>query len=687
MAPDQIPLEWNFEGVGPNGYAEGGIPAFEVFNQQVDLNPLEVLVREAIQNSCDAKLADSDQPVRVEFHLRELEDDKSSDFLKNAGIEGTSSKHLFPHLVGTAGQEGTLQDRIEADGISQIESKRLRVMTVSDSGTQGLWGDEGVQQGSEGPIRGNFHRLVRAAMETHEESGSLKGGSFGLGKAIYWMTSGLSTAILYSIPSSDPNAMVPRLIGRSWLPSHTSVSKDGTYEQWNNVGGWFGVPDQSEHGLARSISLWGEEASEHAKLLGLQRNPEDTGTSIAIIGFDDPDKDDEPTVEETCRLLDQHVRTWYWPALCSGKLTVGIKGETEGRTVFDSDLQELSEDDPVVGPFVTAWFAIHEGRKDGLLADGSQFLSQVEPWGIPERSKEPHHPTTEASVRLGLLVRENETLDDVRHRNSIALMRGSTGMVVDYFAPDGANHLFGNAGKVGFGVALTGLANSSGDSDHRLEQFLRAAEPPAHDCWSQQQERVRRAYRWKGAGGLTAKQAISSYYDSVRQFMLQAIDQPVPDGSRGPDRLARLLTFGARGEQAPPNPKLIVRAGEVSAEPPTWTFSNASFGLNSDSNWSREGQEWSFDLYACIPEEGGGGLRRLQTLEILRLSVPESDGEVPSFTPGDSRVRIVASPGIERVHFDVEIRLPESLSDPSRRTSRVGAQLSADLLLKDGAHG
>ncbi|MEI7560701.1 MAG: hypothetical protein WCJ63_08935, partial [Actinomycetes bacterium] len=312
--------EWRFERVGAQGKDRGGITAFEVFRQQNTLSPLEVLVRESIQNSCDARQEDlpADVPVRVNFHLRELNGAAATSFLDAMGWDS-----LSPHVESTASQAGTLQDRIERDGLSQVKDLSIRVMTIADYGTEGLWGEEGV----DGPVEGNFHRLVRAEMKTHEEGSSTTGGSFGLGKAIYWMTSGVSTVLLHSVPANAINAGQQRLIGCTWLPSHTT----GDGKLWNSDGGWFGAPDEDVDGRPRTVSLWSEDAADTADALGIPRAQGEYGTSFAIVAFDNPDEDDEPDVAATCDALRRFVVKWYWPAICAKSLRVSVTGQVDDK--------------------------------------------------------------------------------------------------------------------------------------------------------------------------------------------------------------------------------------------------------------------------------------------------------------------------------------------------------------------
>jgi hypothetical protein len=650
---------WNFEAIGPNGYEEEGIAAFEVFNQQQTLDPLEVLVREAIQNSCDAKAAEKN-PVEVHFELRELHGAQAKEFLGAIGYDV-----LQPHLEGTAAQEGTLQNRIEQDGLTQIDDLKLRIVTVADYGTTGLWGEEGVDEAAEG----NFHKLVRAAMKTHEEGSSTQGGSFGLGKAIYWMTSGAATVMLHSIPSKSPNKGESRFIGRTWLPSHKTTDANGDERRWNNVGGWFGTPGVSSDGLARSVSIWGEEASGIAATVGIERKPGEYGTSFAIVAFDDPAQNDEPDVGETCDALEQHVIKWYWPALCEQNLTVCVKGIVGDDVVRDARIEVIPETDEQVGAYVAAWNRLQSDNEDGEVT----FTDETFDWIVPKRQKKPEHEAIGVQAKIGVVISEAGGAGDYDGEfSSIALMRGATGMVVQYYSTDPVSRRYADAGRIFHGVLLTGKAHGKTEADTQLEMFLRATEPPAHDRWAYGQERVRREYHWKGGSALTAKTALNGYHDDINTFLLKQIDEPSSEGARGPDRLLKMLSFGKSGKPTPEKPKLIVRRGKVTPYDGEWRFEDASFGLNSTSKWDSSGHAWSFVLSVLVPEDGNKGSQRLP---IKSISVGE-DGQAVDFEAGADEVTVRANPGAARVTFSLEASLPDAMLSGTR-TRRVAAQLNA----------
>src|SRR4051812_23845444 len=82
------------------------------------LDPLAVLVREAVQNSWDAK-KESDPSVAVRFETRELTSDQA-DFLRRTAMKEKPQVDELKRLLTSKGP--------------------IRILTVSDYGTSGLGG-------------------------------------------------------------------------------------------------------------------------------------------------------------------------------------------------------------------------------------------------------------------------------------------------------------------------------------------------------------------------------------------------------------------------------------------------------------------------------------------------------------------------------------------------------------------
>jgi len=120
--------EWVFDPVPPSGALSGGDPTSYVFSPDID-----TLVREVVQNATDQQSGDA--PVKVSFSLHELTDDARASFL-----EGLGWSVLREHLVGVANSASLINGRVR-DALAEIDSGRLLVLQIEDSGTKGPSGD------------------------------------------------------------------------------------------------------------------------------------------------------------------------------------------------------------------------------------------------------------------------------------------------------------------------------------------------------------------------------------------------------------------------------------------------------------------------------------------------------------------------------------------------------------------
>lgn len=152
----------------------------------------EALVREATQNSQDARRAGSQAPVTLRFTLVGPEAGLDPAFL--ARITGGLKKHLAESGLSTS------QELLESP----------RVLVIEDFGTEGLTGRIDDEK-DEGNFRSFWFRHGRSF-----KSGS-KNGRWGLGKLVYPMMSGTRCLFGLTIRHDDKT---PLLLGEAVLKSH-----------------------------------------------------------------------------------------------------------------------------------------------------------------------------------------------------------------------------------------------------------------------------------------------------------------------------------------------------------------------------------------------------------------------------------------------------------------------------------
>lgn len=134
--------------------------------QNDSLVPLDLLVREAVQNSLDA--AEGTGPVTVDFRFRD-------------------------HAVDPIAK--ALGDCPVAVALRERGSGHFRLLEIRDSGTMGLTGPSRLEELTAGTARGNLLKLVYEVGRTQDRQGA--GGSWGLGKTVYYRL-GVGLVFFYS---------------------------------------------------------------------------------------------------------------------------------------------------------------------------------------------------------------------------------------------------------------------------------------------------------------------------------------------------------------------------------------------------------------------------------------------------------------------------------------------------------
>lgn len=477
---------------------------------------LKTFVREVLQNSNDARL-DNDEPAQVTFRLKTLRGDELREYLEALDVS-TWSEHATLACETESGKHiSEAMDRIEEEGA-------LRVLTIEDQNTQGLLGAENADES-------NFTALVRDVLFS-SKSGDTSGGSYGLGKAVLWLFSGLSMVVFNSTLSEpSPRDESPRLIGRTRLPTHKSENGDTVFQGH----GWYG--DVEDDGGARPESLWGEDAEGVADQLRLRR-PDSPGTSIQVVDFRVPTAEERLEDDELADEITKLAIEWFWPAIYRGNLKVSVETEDEA---YDASVSEY----PEYSPF-TSCLDERGDETDDLEEPGDVVEKQI-PLQVPAKPNETGHTDGE----LALLVRRANR-EERDKKNHVAFVRGA-GMVVEYYDRDRV--VVGNENF--HGVLLGGRARSwesdddLTDEDTVVEEFLTAAEPPQHDEW-RRTEALANAY---SRGFKTAVEGIKSdVTDTLRSVVVSNVDR----GAAGPERLGNRFRIGNES-----------RGGDASRESPS----------------------------------------------------------------------------------------------------------------------
>jgi len=408
----------------------GGLAAVGVLNQlgRPDTEPLEVLVREAVQNCWDAKRPDV-KGIRIEIGRSTLE----------------------PERVKTV-REHILVDPPLGLGLGEELRDGMQTLYIADFGTHGLGGPTRADNPGEPRDFVDFLRNIGQPPDKE-----FAGGSFGYGKAAFYIASRAHTIVVDTLCATAGSRLERRLLACGLGNNFNVDGRPYTGRHW-----WGRISD----GIPEP--LLGRDAAEVADALGLPvRNSVDTmGTTIMVVAPAVTVKDADE-VDATMEFIAEAVAWNFWPRMI----------DTPGGARRSMDFRLTDNGVPIRIPnprnhprlrgFVEAMDLMrHEPTdEDELTLDreikclkpgktlGRLTIQKgaVAPVDLPER------PVPQGA-RL--------TAGAVHH---IALMR-TPELVVRYVA--GAAPV---TGKVGY----SGVFKCALDVD----EVFKAAEPPTHDDW------------------------------------------------------------------------------------------------------------------------------------------------------------------------------------------------------------
>jgi len=470
---------WRFSRTATDEGQAGGDPSEYAFDHD-----LKDFVRETLQNANDAG-PESDGPVEVTYRLREytgseLEQLKQTLHWDETDLPSGSAhgESLQLHLQAAAdsGRDRALRQLLD----SELDEKIL-VVTVEDRNTCGLYGEED----GDGP----YTALVLDELITQKDDASSSGGSYGLGKAVLWAWSGISTVAFHSHSNDAHGNDPPRFIARTQLPSHEPASGDYRYKGRGLFGNLNGGGDAVAVGstgsdviykwgdpTGRPYSLWGSEAGDCAKGASLEPISE-TGTNVTVIGFSEPGSGTQPDPGELADDIAEQASKWFWPAMLQESLEVTVDAPTETIGVNPDTCED-------VRPFVQC---VKRRNSAGNVLESPGEVAVKSPEFEIEDETESAAGSDDVTTESGPIDVYARLADPDREAtlaNHVALVRGA-GMVVKYY--DRNRVVYG--GRDFHGVVLAGEARPWTDgkttqADTDIDDYLTAAEPPKHDDWT-----------------------------------------------------------------------------------------------------------------------------------------------------------------------------------------------------------
>jgi hypothetical protein len=393
---------------------------------------LPLVLREAVQNSWDARRRTSARGLRFGVTSRLMRASEQKEFRKVFD----QSKSLEPLL------KNTLAEKLRP-------AKDIRVLELADFGTVGLSGTTRPDLPS-GGVESRFVNFFFDVGRSHEESGD--GGTYGFGRSSLYMAGRASLIVVDSLvetKSGTERRLMACRIGESF--EVISGWHKGRYSGRHFWGG--------EHkGIAKP--LVGSAAEAVAERLGMpsRSGPGDVGTTILIPWPLDEFSDGE----KIARILLYHL----WPKMVpnEGHPTIEFSVKVDGRSFAVSDPSKTEGYRLFVQALRKA-----RARKDG---PGAHVITTLRPryttgcLGVVEGVL----PTAAANMPVET---EDEDSDETLAPplNRIVLMRPSE-LVVRYLPVAGTER----AGKGWAGAFIC-------DNNDWVRNSFARAEPPAHDDW------------------------------------------------------------------------------------------------------------------------------------------------------------------------------------------------------------
>jgi len=394
------------------------------------LDPLQTVIREAVQNIADAARPGIGPEILI--RLRALSDTQCN-ILRSV---------ILAEVPEEPGSSATISDFLEAESAVVLE--------ICDFGTVGLGGptrSDRIPVGTEQTNFIDFLRNIGTARDTEQG-----GGTYGFGKVALYRASACSTIIVDTLPDGagpEGRRLMACHVGRSFEKPENGMRRRFTGRHW------WGIRDP-EDGIADPVT--GAAASALAGSLGLpDRGPGRSGTSIMIPCF----QIDESDLTATGNRIIETLLWNFWPRMMRD---APAKHRFACRVMVDD--REL----PVPAPEDFAPFDLLCKAMNAARARAGNKVRKIE-------SQKPQKFLGTLAIEKGLRSqRRHLTADeDVRlvpgQMHHIALMR-PVELVVKYLE----GNPLPDARLEWAGVFIA--------SDEReVEQAFADAEPPAHDDW------------------------------------------------------------------------------------------------------------------------------------------------------------------------------------------------------------
>lgn len=534
---ERPPLRWGFRPSTRHG-KDFGDPGVYATPQSV-----RTFVRENGQNSSDQVV---DDHVVMRFRVIELE--PSSDRYDRF-LEALNWEELARHFeaVDASEYQSKLSAKVRTAYRRIQRREKLVLLAVDDFGTTGL-------RGKEFDSGAPFAALVRDTLNSQKEERTA-GGAFGVGAKVNFACSALSTVVFASRVNEESGGKT-RLIAKNRLPWHALEDDAGEKAEYAGPG-WLGEMEDETEELTRSVRVPNDATilddlmvrRTEADLPREMRVENASGTTLLVVGFRDPDVEGVPNTANLADKLAEEAARNFWPSMVRGRLTVWV--ERYLNDARDPSIRKAVNPEDYVPELCDAWAKYVGGDTSPVLEEPGDVASESLQLEIPATQSDAkgveHHASTRSECQL--LVRLSES-EDGALENNLGYVRGR-GMIVKYVRKRGLP-----LGARPFqAVLLAGTLVSDSQEQENAEQFLRFAEPPAHNDWEYNSDLGEKYERGAGA-------RLDELEDRINETLRDLVQPPLPETKEGPAVLRNLLQLKTPTSDPTDRPKAKVLSAD-----------------------------------------------------------------------------------------------------------------------------
>ena len=658
--------------------------------------------RDADQNNGDPRIQHLDptypHPPEANYRAPSLVGQAKLDFLNAIGYhdDDGSGYCLADYLekCRKANPSGNIRSRADLED----PDVPLNLLICRNDHSVGLIGKEGSYDTLNDDVDShNLHALVRA-LGSSQKSGGFGGGTYGFGKILFYDHSKCRMVFYYSRLYKPAKSIFPshtaditrRFIGVNWLQSDINMDDNSNMRSRKSH---FGTPEDlgeidGDYTGTTVRSLYNEAADVAAESIGLKaRGEEEYGTTIVIVDFFNPIKDQEGSNESYLKEIIESAEFYYYPKQMQGEIS--ISAEIGGEIV--SPEPEMKEE---VKHFQDAL----KKTVAGEAVDDFVFQKFTVP--IPPNSivNPAFDEEREATFVLGVKFTESTETETAEQNeakpraNTTAWIRGP-GMVI---AHDSLK--IGSIAKEYQAVALCGNAVKWCDSwvsdidetaQQQAERLIALSENVSHDRVSENSKRPD-FQSWDGAYG-----AIRKIREEVRKILKKTVAEQAdtPQGDAAP---MFGLDFGKEGAQTTkrtiPIQKLNVTSDhddsfylvefEIVLPPAT----HSDLLRIKDEDDPHYYTRWRVNIPCQFVQEDGAVIHEKVRGRVETCIVEKLDGErinmghsILDWDHGETEIPWVEGPFVDdwrRIRIEMETeRLPEELASFGRVKAKPTTKL------------